>query len=233
MMKTRCKILLVEDDPNFGAVLRDYLMINNYDVVLCNDGKKGWSRFINEQFDLCILDVMMPELDGYSLAIEIRKVNPGIPLVFLTAKTMKADLVAGFNAGADDYITKPFDSEILLLKLKALLKRTDTKTGNDDEQFEFVIGSFNFNSRQRILNNSQLQFKLSPRESDLLRLLCLHVNDVLPREKALKLIWGEDSYFTGRSMDVFLTRLRKYFKSDPAIEILNVHSNGFRLLVRN
>ncbi|MBP9084386.1 MAG: response regulator, partial [Bacteroidia bacterium] len=117
-MITRCRILLVEDDPNFGAVLRDYLILNNYDVVLCNDGKKGWNRFINEQFDLCILDVMMPELDGYSLAIEIRKVNPGIPLVFLTAKTMKEDLIAGFNAGADDYITKPFDSEILLLKLK-------------------------------------------------------------------------------------------------------------------
>lgn len=232
-MKTRCRILLVEDDPNFGAVLRDYLIINNYDVVLCNDGKKGWNRFINEQFDLCILDVMMPELDGYSLAIEIRKVNPGIPLVFLTAKTMKEDLITGFNAGADDYITKPFDSEILLLKLKALLKRTDIKTVNYDEQFEFVIGSFSFNSRQRVLGNSESQFKLSPREADLLRLLCLHVNDVLPREKALKLIWGEDSYFTGRSMDVFLTRLRKYFKSDPAIEILNVHSNGFRLLVRN
>lgn len=232
-MKTSCRILLVEDDPNFGAVLRDYLILNNYDVVLCNDGKKGWNRFINEQFDLCILDVMMPELDGYSLAIEIRKVNPGIPLVFLTAKTMKEDLIAGFNAGADDYITKPFDSEILLLKLKALLKRTDTKTVNNDEQFEFVIGNFSFNSRQRVLSNSESQFKLSPREADLLRLLCLHVNDVLPREKALKLIWGEDSYFTGRSMDVFLTRLRKYFKSDPAIEILNVHSNGFRLLIRN
>ncbi|MBK7387985.1 MAG: response regulator transcription factor [Bacteroidetes bacterium] len=232
-MITRCRILLVEDDPNFGAVLRDYLILNNYDVVLCNDGKKGWNRFINEQFDLCILDVMMPELDGYSLAIEIRKVNPGIPLVFLTAKTMKEDLIAGFNAGADDYITKPFDSEILLLKLKALLKRTDTKTVNNDEQFEFVIGNFSFNSRQRVLSNSESQFKLSPREADLLRLLCLHVNDVLPREKALKLIWGEDSYFTGRSMDVFLTRLRKYFKSDPAIEILNVHSNGFRLLIRN
>nr|MBP9084098.1 response regulator transcription factor [Bacteroidia bacterium] len=157
----------------------------------------------------------------------------GIPLVFLTAKTMKEDLIAGFNAGADDYITKPFDSEILLLKLKALLKRTDTKTVNNDEQFEFVIGNFSFNSRQRVLSNSESQFKLSPREADLLRLLCLHVNDVLPREKALKLIWGEDSYFTGRSMDVFLTRLRKYFKSDPAIEILNVHSNGFRLLIRN
>ncbi|MBK6641478.1 MAG: response regulator transcription factor [Bacteroidetes bacterium] len=232
-MITSCRILLVEDDPNFGAVLRDYLILNNYDVVLCNDGKKGWNRFINEQFDLCILDVMMPELDGYSLAIEIRKVNPGIPLVFLTAKTMKEDLIAGFNAGADDYITKPFDSEILLLKLKALLKRTDTKTVNNDEQFEFVIGNFSFNSRQRVLSNSESQFKLSPREADLLRLLCLHVNDVLPREKALKLIWGEDSYFTGRSMDVFLTRLRKYFKSDPAIEILNVHSNGFRLLIRN
>ncbi|MBL0070550.1 MAG: response regulator transcription factor [Bacteroidetes bacterium] len=232
-MITRCRILLVEDDPNFGAVLRDYLILNNYDVVLCNDGKKGWNMFINEQFDLCILDVMMPELDGYSLAIEIRKVNPGIPLVFLTAKTMKEDLIAGFNAGADDYITKPFDSEILLLKLKALLKRTDTKTVNNDEQFEFVIGNFSFNSRQRVLSNSESQFKLSPREADLLRLLCLHVNDVLPREKALKLIWGEDSYFTGRSMDVFLTRLRKYFKSDPAIEILNVHSNGFRLLIRN
>lgn len=161
-MITRCRILLVEDDPNFGAVLRDYLILNNYDVVLCNDGKKGWNRFINEQFDLCILDVMMPELDGYSLAIEIRKVNPGIPLVFLTAKTMKEDLIAGFNAGADDYITKPFDSEILLLKLKALLKRTDTKTVNNDEQFEFVIGNFSFNSRQRVLSNSESQFKLSP-----------------------------------------------------------------------
>lgn len=231
-MSTKTKILLVEDDPNFGAVMRDYLAMNQYEVTLCEDGKKGWSRFSNDAFDLCILDVMMPELDGFSLAAEIRKVNPSIPLIFLTSRTMKEDMVKGFSIGADDYVLKPFDAEILLLKLKALLRRSDVNSATDREQNDFNIGMFNFNYRMRELSGNGGVVRLSPREADLLQLLCLHMNDVLTREKALKTIWGEDTYFTGRSMDVFLTRLRKCFKADPNIEIVNVHSNGFRLMVR-
>jgi len=229
---TKSKILLVEDDVNFGAVMRDYLAMNGYDVVLCPDGNKGWSRFSNENFDLCILDVMMPDRDGFSLASDIRKVNPAIPLIFLTAKSLKEEVLKGYTIGADDYVTKPFDPEILMYKLKALLKRTNGHSVNDSEQDEFVIGRFLFNHRLRELRIHESVQKLSPRESELLRLLCMHMNDVLPREVALKKIWNEDNYFTARSMDVFLTRIRKILKADPDIEILNVHGNGFRLMVR-
>lgn len=231
-MSIKTKILLVEDDPNFGAVMRDYLAMHQYEVDLCENGKKGWNRFSNSTFDLCILDVMMPELDGFTLAAEIRKVNPSIPLIFLTSRTMKEDMVKGFSIGADDYVLKPFDAEILLLKLKALLRRSDATSASDREQNDFIIGKYVFNYRMRELSGISGTVRLSPREADLLQLLCLHMNDVLTREKALKTIWGEDTYFTGRSMDVFLTRLRKCFKADPNIEIVNVHSNGFRLIVR-
>ncbi len=224
------KILLVEDDVNFGAVMRDYLAMNGYVVTLCPDGNKGWSRFSNEKFDMCILDVMMPDRDGFSLGADIRKVNRTIPLVFLTAKNQKTDMINGFGLGADDYITKPFDPEIMLLKLKALLKRSGSGTGVESEQNEFEIGKYTFNYKLRSLEVVGEKQKLSPREADLLKLMCLHLNDVLPREVALKSIWGEDNYFTARSMDVFITRIRKYFKADPAIEIVNVHGNGFRLM---
>jgi DNA-binding response OmpR family regulator len=226
------KILLVEDDINFGAVMRDYLAMNGYEVELCPDGNKGWNRFSNDSFDLCILDVMMPERDGFSLAEDIRKVNPGIPLVFLTAKTMKEDVLKGYSIGADDYVNKPFDPEILLHKLRALLKRSAGTGIPDSQRDEFVIGRFQFNHRLRELRLHDRIQKLSPRESDLLQLLCTYMNDVLPREVALKKIWTEDNYFTARSMDVFMTRIRKILKADPDIEIVNVHGNGFRMLVK-
>ncbi len=212
--------------------MRDYLALNGYQVDLCPDGKKGWSRFSNEPFDLCILDVMMPERDGFSLAEDIRKVNPGIPLVFLTAKTMKEDVLKGYSIGADDYVVKPFDPEILLHKLRVLLKRSGGAVLSDSLRDEFIIGRFEFNHRLRELRLKDHIQKLSPRESELLQLLCTYVNDVLPRDVALKKIWTEDNYFTARSMDVFLTRIRKLLKADPDIEIINVHGNGFRMVVK-
>ncbi|QHL86529.1 response regulator [Nibribacter ruber] len=226
------RLLLVEDDPNFGMVLKDYLELHDYHVTLCTDGLQGLKAFQEGTFDACILDVMMPLKDGFSLAADIKKENPQMPLVFLTAKAMKADMLEGFKLGADDYITKPFDSEILLCKLKAILQRK-TSTGSPAQQknlVEYQIGTFQFNARTRqITQGPQIQ-KLSPKEADLLLLLCQHMNDVLPRELALSKIWGDDNYFTARSMDVFVTKLRKYLKADPSVEIVNVHGNGFRLL---
>jgi two-component system, OmpR family, response regulator len=228
-MQTKKKILLVEDDVNFGAVMRDYLAMNGYNVVLSPDGNKGWNRFSNEPFDLCILDVMMPDRDGFSLGKDIRKVNARIPLIFLTAKALKEDIIKGFGLGADDYITKPFDPEILLYKLKALLNRIDGSNGTKAAD-EFEIGKYHFNHKLRELTFGDTKQKLSPREADLLKLLCIHINDVLPREVALKSIWGDENYFTGRSMDVFVTRIRKFFKDDSSVEIVNVHGNGFRMI---
>jgi DNA-binding response OmpR family regulator len=227
MESGRQKILLVEDDPNFGVVLRDYLAMHDFNVTLCVDGKKGWSRFSNESFDLCILDVMMPELDGFSLGKDIRKVNSLIPLIYLTARNMREDMVKGYGIGADDYVLKPFDPEILLLKIRALLKRTGSN--NLNYQDEFGIGNFRFIFSTRELIDGKEHYKLSPREAELLRLLAIHSNQVLPRVVALKSIWGEDNYFTGRSMDVFITRIRKYFKPGSQVEIQNIHGNGYLL----
>jgi two-component system, OmpR family, response regulator len=232
-MEGKTKILLVEDDVNFGAVMKDYLIMNGYSVTLARDGLKGWSSFNNDSFDICILDVMMPGKDGFSLARDIRKVNPAIPLIFLTAKALKEDVVTGYRAGADDYVTKPFDSEVLLLKIKAILGRTSGIKNVTGDQQEYEIGDYHFNHKLRILSMGEFVQKLSPREADLLQLLCVYKNDVLPREAALKKIWGEDNYFTARSMDVFITRIRKYLKEDPAVEIVNVHGNGFRLMVNS
>src|SRR5580693_3196987 len=192
------KILLCEDDQNLGMVLKNYLELNDFDITLERDGRLGLAAFQREKFDLCLLDVMMPHMDGFTLAEEIRDVDPDIPLFFLSAKTMKEDIIQGYKLGADDYITKPFDSEVLLLKIKAILKR------NDDMNRES--------------------------ENELLKMLAEHMNDLLPREQALKKIWGSDTYFNGRSMDVYIAKLRKYLKDDPNIEIVNIHGNGFRLV---
>jgi len=232
-MEAKTKILLVEDDINFGAVMKDYLSMNGYSVTLAKDGLKGWSSFINGTFDICILDVMMPGKDGFSLAREIRQVNPSIPVIFLTAKAMKEDMITGYRAGGDDYVTKPFDSEVLLLKIKAILGRTSGIKNVTGDQQEYEIGAYHFNHRMRTLSIGEFVQKLSPREADLLQLLCVYKNDVLPREAALKKIWGEDNYFTARSMDVFITRIRKYLKEDPSVEIINVHGNGFRLMANS
>jgi two-component system OmpR family response regulator len=231
------KILLVEDDQNFGDVLRSYLDMNNYEVTLATDGEIGLDKFKKGVYDLCILDVMMPKKDGFSLAKDIRDADADIPIIFLTAKTMKDDVLQGFHIGADDYITKPFSSEELLVRIQAVLKRANKVSDQREEQREFAIGKFTFNHPLRMLtfhaSAVEQQWKLSPKEADLLRLFCIYLNDVTPRSEALKKIWREDNYFTARSMDVFVTKLRKYLALDPAIEIVNIHGNGFQLLVKD
>ncbi len=231
------KILLVEDDRNFGDVLRSYLEMHQYDVTLATDGEAGFETYKKGSYDLCILDVMMPKKDGFTLGKEIKEDNADVPVIFLTAKSLKEDVIDGFKIGADDYITKPFNSEELLYRVQAVLKRTSGPVNPDEDKKEFVIGNYIFNYPLRILTfNSEGEKekdKLSPKEAHLLRLFCLHKNNVLSRSKALIEIWDEDNYFTARSMDVFVTKLRKYLKRDPNLEIVNIHGNGFRLIDKN
>ncbi len=225
-------ILLVEDDSNLGLVLKNYLELNDYSVELSRDGILGLAAFRREKFDLCLLDVMMPNMDGFTLAEEIRNVDPDIPLFFLSAKSMKEDIIQGYKLGADDYITKPFDSDLLMLKIKAILKRNQEFNNKESELVEFDLGKFHFNARLRTLTSPDESHTLSPKENELLRMLAEHRNDLLPRDAALKKIWGSDTYFNGRSMDVYIAKLRKYLRGDPAIEIVNIHGNGFRLVTQ-
>jgi two-component system, OmpR family, response regulator len=227
--KKKYRILLCEDDQNLGMVLKNYLELNDYDVTLERDGRLGLAAFQREKFDICLLDVMMPNMDGFTLAEEIRDVDPDIPLFFLSAKTMKEDIIQGYKLGADDYITKPFDSEVLLLKIKAILKRNEELT-KESENIEFDLGKYHFNPKLRQLIVDGRTQTLSPKENELLKMLAEHKNDLLPRERALKKIWGSDTYFNGRSMDVYIAKLRKYLKEDTNIEIVNIHGNGFRLV---
>ena len=224
------QILLCEDDTNLGMVLKNYLELNDYTVTLERDGKLGLAAFQREKFDLCLLDVMMPNMDGFTLAEEIRDVNPDVPLFFLSAKTMKDDIIQGYKLGADDYITKPFDSEVLLHKIKAILKRNE-ELHREEVNAEFDLGRYHFNPRLRELTIDGKTQTLSPKENELLKMLSEYKNDLLSREIALKKIWGSDTYFNGRSMDVYIAKLRKYLKEDSAIEIVNIHGNGFRLVV--
>jgi len=231
-------ILLVEDDQNFGDVLRSYLEMHDYGVELAKDGEEGLSKFNKGIYDLCILDVMMPKKDGFTLAKEIRETNKDIPLIFLTAKSLKEDVLEGFKIGADDYITKPFNSEELLLRVQAILRRSGAKPNPAEDVKEFEVSNYHFNYPLRILTYTgpdgvKVKDNLSPKEAHLLRLFCIHVNDVLPRSVALTKIWGEDNYFTARSMDVFVTKLRKYLAKDEKLEIVNIHGNGFRLIDRS
>jgi len=228
------RILLVEDDPNFGTVLKDYLALNDYVVTLAKDGLEGLIMFKNDEYDICILDVMMPRKDGFSLAKDIRATNTEIPIIFLTAKTMKEDVLKGYEAGADDYLNKPFDSEVLLYKIKAILQRKQSGNSMEEERFEFTIGKFEFNSKLRhLIFAGEHTQKLSPKENKLLKMLALHKNDLMPRELALTKIWRDDNYFTSRSMDVYIAKLRKYLKMDSEVEILNIHGEGFRLIDKN
>ncbi|MFT5969928.1 MAG: two-component system OmpR family response regulator [Flavobacteriales bacterium] len=223
-------ILLVEDDPNFGSVLCDYLEMNGFRVTYCVDGNKGYSAFKNNLFDLCLLDVMMPYKDGFSLAKDIKASGSDVPVVFLTAKNMKADVLKGFQLGADDYLTKPFDSEVLLYKIKAILHRNGMQEKERKE--EYFVNDYTYKVDYRVLIYKEEERKLSPKEADLLELLCRFQNEILPRDYALSRVWKESNYFTGRSMDVYITKLRKYFKEDPSIQIINVHGQGFRLIVK-
>ncbi|MEE9374461.1 MAG: response regulator transcription factor [Saprospiraceae bacterium] len=230
------KILLVEDDQNFGDVLRSYLEMHDYDVTLAIDGELGLKEFKKATFDLVITDVMMPKKDGFSLARDIREIDTEIPIIFLTAKTLKEDVLEGFKIGGDDYITKPFNSEELLYRVMAVIKRSQKTPDPKEEITEFEIGKYHFNYPLRILTYSGAETskeKLSPKEAHLLRMFCMNRNNVLPRSEALKKIWGEDNYFTARSMDVFVTKLRKYLAADNDIEIVNIHGSGFRLLLKS
>ncbi len=229
MEAVKPKILLCEDDTNLGMVLKNYLELNDYEVILERDGRLGLAAFQREKFDICLLDVMMPNMDGFTVAEEIRDINPDVPLFFLSAKTMKEDIIQGYKLGADDYITKPFDSDVLLLKIKAILKRNE-ELHKEEANAEFDLGKYHFNPRLReLIVNGKTQ-TLSPKENELLKMLSEYKNDLLPREAALKKIWGSDTYFNGRSMDVYIAKLRKYLKEDPKLEIVNIHGNGFRLV---
>lgn len=227
------KILLVEDDPNLGLLLEDYLQIKGkFNVVLAKDGDAGLRAFAVEDFDICILDVMMPKKDGFTLGKEIRKINPKIPIIFASAKAMIEDKTTAFNLGGDDYITKPFRIEELLLRINALLKRSINSANKDEKQATtFNVGTYYFDYTNQVIIRNQQQQKLSTKEAELLRLLCLKINDVLTREEALLKIWHDDNYFNGRSMDVFLSKLRKLLKDDANVEIINVHGRGYKLLV--
>jgi DNA-binding response OmpR family regulator len=223
------KILLCEDDTNLGMVLKNYLELNDYEVVLERDGRLGLAAFQREKFDICLLDVMMPNMDGFTLAEEIRDVDPDMPLFFISAKTMKEDIIQGYKLGADDYITKPFDSDVLLHKIRAILKRNE-ELHREEANAEYDLGKYHFNPRLRQLTADKVTQTLSPKENELLKMLCEYKNDLLPRDVALKKIWGSDTYFNGRSMDVYIAKLRKYLKEDNTIEIVNIHGNGFRLV---
>lgn len=225
-------ILLVEDDVNFGSVLKSFLEMHRYNVTLCDNGEKGYSAFRAGSFDMCLVDVMMPYKDGFTLVQEIRRFDSIVPVVFITAKSMKPDVLNGFEVGADDYITKPFDSEILLQKIKALLRRSSNKPAESLQvNGDISIGNFMFNTHTRELQGFGKVINLSPKEAELLTLLCNEGQTLLERHKALVKLQGEDSYFTARSMDVYITRLRGYFKPDVSISIINVQRKGFRLVV--
>ncbi len=229
--KKKYKILLCEDDSNLGLVLKNFLELNDYEVTLERDGRLGLGAFQREKFDLCLLDVMMPNVDGFTLAEEIRDIDPDVPLFFLSAKTLKEDILQGYRLGADDYITKPFDSDVLMHKIKAIIKRNEEDHKVTDN-LEFELGAYHFNPKLRELKVKDATQVLSPKENELLKMLAEHKNDLLSREKALKKIWGSDTYFNGRSMDVYIAKLRKYLKEDSTIEIVNIHGNGFRLVVQ-
>jgi DNA-binding response OmpR family regulator len=229
-MTKRPQIFLVEDDLSFGAVLKSYLEISEFEVDWIDDGKYAMERFRKSEFDVCILDVMLPHVDGFTIASEIRKINPEIPIIFLTAKNLREDVLMGYRIGADDYITKPFDTEVLIFKLRAVLKRKNSNSNKEPDLYQ--IGTYSFDFKLRTIEHQGSKQKLSPKEAELLKMLCDNQNELLPREAALKKIWGDDGYFTARSMDVYLTKLRKLFAEDPSVEIRNIHGSGFMLEIK-
>src|ERR1035437_4732154 len=233
MQNEKTKVLLVEDDSNLGNLLKEYLDAKGYSTVLAVNGKLGFSAFSKDKFNICILDVMMPVKDGFTLAKEIRAIDKSIPIVFLTAKSMKEDAIEGFSIGADDYITKPFSMEELILRLKAILRRTETETTKKVDVSEYKIGNYKFDYKHQLLEIKGVTQKLTTKESELLKLLCQKMNDVLDRNFALRVIWQDDNYFNGRSMDVYIAKIRKYLKEDPSVELINVHGKGFKLLLKN
>lgn len=229
-MEKKTRILLAEDDENLGLLLKEYLIAKGFDTELYPDGEAAYQGFMKSQFNLCILDVMMPKKDGFSLARDIRMVNTDIPVIFLTAKNMKEDVLEGFKLGADDYLTKPFSMEELIFRIEAILRRTEGE-GQEGNQEVFKLGKYTFDSQKQTLTDGKETQKLTTKESELLRLLCVNVNKVLERNFALKTIWVDDNYFNARSMDVYITKLRKHLKDDSSVEIINVHGKGYKLIV--
>ncbi len=227
-MKQNLKILLVEDDSNLGKLLSDYLIAKGHDCILRINGNDGYQSFIDETFDFLILDVMMPFKDGFTLAKEIRGIDRDIPILFLTAKSLNEDTLKGFESGADDYMTKPFSMEELLARINAIIRRTKGIPSKDIPIYQ--IGNYSFDTKLQKLMVDNDEQKLTTKETDLLKLLCKNKNMTLERNDALKAVWGDDNYFNGRSMDVYITKLRKYLKKDPNIQIINVHGKGFKLL---
>ena len=228
MEEIKTKILLAEDDENLGVLLREYLKAKSFDVDLYPDGEKAFKGYKTNPYDLCILDIMMPVKDGLSLAKEIRIINSTIPIIFLTAKSMKEDVFEGFKIGADDYITKPFNMDELLYRIEAIMRRIKK---NDTDNEIFKLGNYIFDSHKQILIYGNEEQRLTTKESELLKLLSLNINKVLERNFALRSIWIDDTYFNARSMDVYITKLRKYLKKDPSIQIINVHGKGFKLII--
>jgi len=230
-MENNIKVLLAEDDKNLGLLLKEYLSAKNFDVTLCEDGEIAIDIYNKSNFDFCILDVMMPKKDGFSVAKEIRLSNSNIPIIFLTAKSLKEDVLEGFKIGGDDYMTKPFSMEELLMRIEAIMRRSNTKESNSNQE-QFSIGNLVFNSKkQTLLHADGKQEKLTTKESELLRLLCINTNKILERNYALKSIWSDDNYFNARSMDVYITKLRKHIKSEEGVEIINVHGKGYKLIM--
>ncbi|MBL4704873.1 MAG: response regulator transcription factor [Flavobacteriales bacterium] len=228
-MENQVKVLLVEDDTNLGMLLREYLVAKGYETKLCVNGQEGYDAFIKGEFDFLILDVMMPIKDGFTLAKEIRGIDKDVPVLFLTAKSMKEDTLEGFNAGADDYMTKPFSMEELIARMNAILRRTGVDGSAEKDMYQ--VGKFTFKPMERLLELDGKVNKLTTKENDLLKLLCKNANGVLERNDALKAVWGDDNYFNGRSMDVYIAKLRKHLKNDDQLEIMNVHGKGFKLIM--
>ena len=231
-MADKLKILLCEDDENLGTLLSEYLQAKGYQADLCPDGEVGYKAFLKNKYDICVLDVMMPKKDGFTLAQEIRQANAEVPIIFLTAKQLKEDILEGFKIGADDYITKPFSMEELVFRIEAILRRVRGK--KTKESTMYTIGRFTFDTQKQLLtldNNPEKATKLTTKENELLALLCAHSNEILQRDYALKTIWIDDNYFNARSMDVYITKLRKHLKPDPQVEIINIHGKGYKLIV--
>lgn len=228
-MDERTKILLCEDDENLGMLLREYLNAKGFNTTLCADGELGYQAFVKDKFDLCVFDVMMPRKDGFTLAKEIKQLNKDVPIIFLTARNMKEDVYLGFELGADDYLTKPFSMEELTYRIEAVIRRS-SKLKNK-ERTSYKIGDFEFETQKQTLTFKDGEpIKLTTKESELLALLCMNVGEILQRDYALKTIWVDDNYFNARSMDVYITKLRKHLKNDPKVEIINVHGKGYKLI---
>lgn len=229
-MEQKTKLLLAEDDENLGLLLKEYLVAKGYDASLFPDGEAAYKGFMRDHYDICILDVMMPKKDGFTLAKDIRIVNQDVPIIFLTAKNMKEDVLEGFKLGADDYITKPFSMEELIMRIEAILRRTSQES-MQNAQPVFTLGRFTFDTKKQTLSEGDNIIKLTTKESDLLKLLCQNANKILERNYALKSIWIDDNYFNARSMDVYITKLRKHLKDEPGVEIINVHGKGYKLIM--